>query len=131
MEDNHIRDDRARAFAGGLRKFEQDSDLGVLTPLFAEGATLFRFDGRGERCGVEQFWREYRDQFHEVRTTFFNAVEGGDQIALEWTSEATLTDGRPLEYQGVTVLDLDGDKITRLRTYYDSAAFTQVPARTG
>jgi ketosteroid isomerase-like protein len=130
MEDNRINDPRARDFAAGLRKFEQDSDPASLTPLFAEDATLLRLDGRGEREGVEQFWREYRAQFDEVRTTFHNVVEGSDQFALEWTSKATLTDGRPLEYLGVTVIDLDGDKITRLRTYYDSAAFTLVPAAT-
>ena len=131
MEDNHIGDPRARAFAAELRKLEQDSDPTGLTELFAEDATLMRLDGRGERTGVEDFWREYRDQFHEVRTTFYNAVEGDDQFALEWTSTATLTDDRPLEYRGVTVIDTSEDKIVRLRSYYDSAAFTEVPARTG
>ena len=56
-------------------------------------------------------------------------VEGGDRFALEWTSEATLADGRPLQYRGVTVIDLDGEKITKLSTYYDSAQFAAVPAK--
>jgi ketosteroid isomerase-like protein len=132
MEDNHIGDDRARNFAAALRKFEQDSDPAPLTALFAGDATTLRFDGRGERRGeVEQFWREYREQFREVRTTFYNVVEGADQFALEWTSAVTMPDDRPLEYRGVTVIDLDGDEIIRLRTYYDSAAFMQVPAEAG
>jgi hypothetical protein len=35
-----------------------------------------------------------------------------------------------LQYRGVTVIVLDGDKITKLRTYYDSAQFAAVPAET-
>lgn len=130
MEDNHINDDRARAFAGGLRKFEQDSDTAAFAELFAEGATLQRLDARGERGDVEGFWREYREQFDEIRTTFYNVVEGSDQFALEWTSKATLNGGRDIEYRGVTVIDLEGELIVRLRTYYDSAVFTLVPAGT-
>ena len=53
-----------------------------------------------------------------------------DEFTLEWTSDATLTDGRPLQYRGVTVIVLDGDKITKLRTYYDSAQFAAMPAET-
>ncbi|WP_300015111.1 nuclear transport factor 2 family protein [Pseudonocardia sp.] len=129
MEDNHIADDRARRFVAGLRRFEQDSDTAVFAALFAPDAVTERLDARGERQGeVAEFWREYRDQFQEVRTTFFNVVEGDDQFALEWTSSGTLRDDRPIDYRGVTVIDLDGDAITRLRTYYDSAAFVLVPA---
>jgi ketosteroid isomerase-like protein len=130
MQDNHIDDPRARTFAAALRRFEQDSDTAAFAELFAEDATLQRLDARGERGDVEAFWREYRDQFGEVKTTFYNVVEGSDQFALEWTSDATLTDGRPLSYRGVTVIDLDGEKIIRLRTYYDSAVFTPVAAGT-
>ena len=52
----------------------------------------------------------------------------GDRVALEWSSDATLTDGRPITYRGVTVIDLDGDKVGKLRTYYDSAQFTATTA---
>jgi ketosteroid isomerase-like protein len=131
MEDNHISDPRAREFAGKLRKFEQDSDPAPLVGLFADDATVSRLDGRGDRRGeVEQFWREYRGQFREVRTTFFDVVEGMDQSALEWTSEVTMPDGRSLEYRGVTVVDYEGEQIVRLRAYYDSAALLLVPADT-
>lgn len=125
MEDNHIADDRFRRFVAELRRFEQHSDPAPLTAQFTDDAVTERLDARGERTGaVEQFWREYREQFDELRTTFFNAVEAGDQVALEWKSEGTLPGGRPVAYRGVTVLDYAGDRIMRLRTYYDSAVFT-------
>ena len=131
MDDNEIRDDRARAFAEGLRRFEDDSDATAFAGLFADDAVTQRLDARGERRGeVEQFWQEYRDQFTEVRTTFGNAVEGADEFALEWTSEATLRNGRPMRYRGVTVLGYQEESIRWLRTYYDSAVFAAPTADT-
>lgn len=130
MDDNDITDPRARTFVAALRRFEQDSDPAPLVELFADTATATRLDARGERTDVTAFWTEYRAQFHELSTTFVNAVEGADQVSLEWTTTATLTDDRPLDYRGATVIDLHGDDIVALRTYYDTAAFTPVPAGT-
>ena len=130
MQDNHITDPRARGFVASLRMFEQSSDPAALTELFTPDATLTRLDARGERDDPAAFWREYRAQFHDLSTTFVNVVEGDDQFALEWTSTGTLTTDRPITYRGVTLLDLDGPKIVRLRTYYDTAAFAMTPART-
>ena len=131
MADTQISDDRARNFATALQTFEKDGDASSFAKLFSADAVTQRFDARGERSGeVEQFWQEYHGQFDKISTTFYNAVEGSDEFALEWTSDATLTDGRPLQYRGVTVIVLDGDKITKLRTYYDSAQFAAMPAET-
>ena len=131
MADTSISDDRARTFATALQTFEKDGDAGAFAALFTDDAVTQRFDARGERSGeVAQFWQEYRDQFTSISTTFYDVVEGGDRFALEWTSEAELSDGRPITYRGVTVIDLDGDKITRLRTYYDSAQFAATTATT-
>ena len=47
-----------------------------------------------------------------------------DRAVLEWVSEGTFPDGRPVRYPGVSVLDAqDGDLVRRFRTYYDSAPF--------
>ena len=126
MADIHISDDRARSFADALQTFEKDGDAAAFAALFADDAVTQRLDARGERRGeVEQFWQEYRAQFDSISTTFYDVVEGGDRVALEWASDATLIDGRPLQYRGVTIIDLDDDdKINKLRTYYDSAQFT-------
>ena len=131
MADTSISDDRASTFATALQTFEKDGDASSFAQLFTPDATTQRFDARGERQGeVELFWQEYRDQFESISTTFYNVVEGSDEFALEWTSDAQLNDGRPLTYRGVTVIVLDGDKITKLRTYYDSAQFAAIPAET-
>jgi ketosteroid isomerase-like protein len=131
MADIQIADDRARGFADALQTFEKDGDAAAFAALFTADAVTQRLDARGERRGeVEQFWQEYRDQFDSISTTFYDVVEGSDRAALEWTSDATLTDGRPITYRGVTVIDLDGDKVSKLRTYYDSAQFAATTATT-
>ena len=131
MADIQISDDRARKFADALQTFEKDGDAAAFAALFADDATTERLDARGNRRGeVEQFWQEYRAQFDSISTTFYDIVEGGDRFALEWISEATLTDGRPLSYRGTTIINLDGDTITQLRTYYDSAQFAATAATT-
>jgi ketosteroid isomerase-like protein len=129
MADTNISDDRARKFAAGLHELDKNGDAAAFAAQFTDDAITQRFDARGERRGeVEQFWQEYRAQFQSISTTFYDVVEGGDRFALEWTSDATLSDGRPIQYRGVTVIDLDGDKVTRLRTYYDSAQFAATTA---
>jgi ketosteroid isomerase-like protein len=123
MQDNHISDPRTRRFVAALRQFEQDADPGELLRQFAPDATVSRLDARGERTDIAEFWQEYRRSFEKLSTTFFDAVEGDDQVALEWTTAATLPGGKPVEYSGVTVLDLAPDAVARLRTYYDTAVF--------
>jgi ketosteroid isomerase-like protein len=123
MQDNHISDPRARRFVAALRRFEQDADPGELLGQFTEGATVSRLDAKGDRTDIAEFWQEYRRSFQELSTTFYDAVEGDDQVALEWTTAAKLPDGKPVEYRGVTVLDLAPDAVAGMRTYYDTAAF--------
>ena len=42
---------------------------------------------------------------------------------LEWVSRGALPDGAPVEYRGVSVLEVEGDRVRKFRTYYDSAVF--------
>ncbi len=46
---------------------------------------------------------------------------------MEWTATGALKDGRPLEYRGVSLIEVAGGRVQAFRTYYDSAAFV-VPA---
>lgn len=132
FEDNHITNDTVRRFVAALRHFEQQNDIEDLAALFADDAELLRLDGHGTHTDVRGFWQEYRAQFGEVRTAFRNAVESGaTEAGLEWHSNGTLADGTPVDYSGATFLTLDGDRITALRTYYDTSAFVPAPAGRG
>ena len=76
---------------------------------------MSRLDARGARTDLAEFWQEYRRSFEKLSTTFVNAVEGDDQVALEWTTAATLPDGKPVEYSGVTVLDSSASRAATAR----------------
>ncbi|MGQ0482692.1 MAG: hypothetical protein ACT4O0_16915 [Pseudonocardia sp.] len=82
MEHIELGDPRARAFTDALHRFERDPESPDLIELFAEGARLRRLDARGERGDPAGFWREYRNQFREIETTFHDVVEGKDRVAL-------------------------------------------------
>jgi hypothetical protein len=69
--------------------------------------------------GARQFWLTYRSTFGEVRSEFRTVVASDDAAALEWTTEGTVS-GRPVRYDGVTVLDLVGGQIARSCAYYDA-----------
>ena len=63
--------------------------------------------------------------FGDLETTFTSSVIGETSAALEWTSTGTLRSGSPFTYRGVTVIEGDEERLTGVRTYYDSAAFVQ------
>ncbi|GAY10910.1 hypothetical protein TOK_5394 [Pseudonocardia sp. N23] len=46
----------------------------------------------------------------------------------EWEARGTLADGTPITYTGSTFLTLSDDRISGLRTSYDTAAFVAMSA---
>lgn len=44
-------------------------------------------------------------------------------MALEWAASGALPNGHPIDYRGVSVLDLGESEVRGFRAYYDSAAF--------
>jgi ketosteroid isomerase-like protein len=120
-ETNHL----TGRFMDALKAAEETGGLDELLPLFADDAALGKLgvdhDDLGPG-GAERFWRGYLDAFGDVRSTFRNVIEADGAASLEWVSEGTLPDGRPIRYHGVSLLAFDGDAIRRFQTYYDSAA---------
>ena len=79
-----------------------------------------KFQGRE---GAREFWgAKYRDTFGEVRSTFRNVFAVGGRAALEWTTEGTANDGAPVKYDGVSIIETDGERITRFCAYFDAGA---------
>ena len=95
--------------------FSDDSELGnVIVP--------GKFHGRE---GTRDFWTKYRDTFAEIRSTFRNRIISDGRAALEWTTEAAGWDGQPLRYDGVSILEFEGNKIKRFQAYFDPAALAR------
>lgn len=123
--DHEVRDETTRQFIAALRHLEQKRDLGPMAGLFTDEAEVTSIDGHGPRYGpdgITALFDEYLRQFDEVRTTFTQVTEGENHAALEWSTDAVRAGGHPVTYTGVTIIDLDGDRVTGFRTVYDSAA---------
>ena len=112
-------------FIAQLQKAEQSGDVSQLASMFADDATLTKPAAKDASGSVDatRFWQGYLDGFSEIRSTFSNVVDAGKTAVLEWSSEGKLSNGDPISYRGVSILEIAGDKIQAFRTYYDSAVF--------
>jgi ketosteroid isomerase-like protein len=116
----------AERFVEALGRLEAERELETIVGLFAADAEVGNVVSpekfRGPE-GAREFWgAKYRDTFGEVRSTFRNVFATGDRAVLEWTTEGTARDGAPVKYDGVSILETDGERITRFRAYFDAGA---------
>lgn len=114
----------AKRFIEALGQLEAGRDLETIAALFAEGSEIGnvvspeKFRGRE---GAREFWgAKYRDTFGEVKSTFRNVFATTDRAALEWTTEGTAADGSPIKYEGVSIIETDGEVIARFCAYFDA-----------
>jgi ketosteroid isomerase-like protein len=111
-------------FIDALRRLESDRDLEPIVSLFADDCELGNvvtsepFRGRE---GAREFWTAYRETFGEMESKFRNEIVANDRAALEWVTDATGADGRPVTYEGVSILEFSGDRIRRFNAYFDPA----------
>jgi hypothetical protein len=116
----------ADTFAKALQQTEESRDPEPLLRLFADGAELRNLAiSETGRDGARRFWETYLAQFRNIRSEFSHMIETAGQAALVWTSEGALKDGQPIRYRGVSILEVEGDKVRRFETVYDSAAFVR------
>ena len=117
-------------FIEALSRLEAAREVEPMAALFDAAAELRKLGDQNAQRGPEGarvFWQQYRDAFGTtVQSRFDRKLSCGDCAVLEWQTEGTLADGRPIDYRGVSILEVRGDAIVGFRTYYDSAAF--VPA---
>jgi ketosteroid isomerase-like protein len=112
-------------FAARLKDLEQTRDPQALIALLSDDVELRRAPQNREYRGLDgarEFWDEYLRMFRDVTTTFDAVTQAEGRAALEWHSTCTLQNGAEVRYQGCTVIESDGERVNRVRTYYDSAA---------
>jgi ketosteroid isomerase-like protein len=116
----------AGRFIEALGRLEAERDLEAITALFTDESEIGnvtspeKFHGRE---GAREFWgAKYRDTFGVVKSTFRNVFANETLITLEWTTEGTGADGSPVSYDGVSILETDGERITRFRAYFDAGS---------
>lgn len=112
----------AGRFIGALHRLEDQDDVGAIAELFAEGADLrnpaHAPKERGQE-GARRFWRAYRGTFREIHSEFRNVVETDRAALLEWRSRGRTAEGRPVDYEGVSVLEFEDGRIRSFRAYFD------------
>ena len=115
----------AKRFMEALAALEESRDAEPLAGLYAETAKIGNvlapdhFEGPD---GARQIWTEYRGTFDTAASSFRNVIAGDGRAALEWTTEGTSFEGSPVSYSGVTILEVEGELITRSAAYFDPSA---------
>ena len=111
-------------FIEALHALEETKDAASLTALYASSAAVGNVlapDGFHGPEGAGKFWTEYRGTFEQIHSEFRNVIVAADRAALEWASRGISPQGKSVEYAGVTVLEMEGEKITRSCAYFDPA----------
>jgi len=109
----------AKQFIDALHKLESDRDLETIVGLFSDDCEIGNVVTEDKDIGVKEFWTSYRESFGEVKSNFRNEIISDDVTALEWTTRGTNGDGHKIEYSGVSILEIEDDKITRFHAYFD------------
>jgi len=109
----------AKKFIDALHKLEADRDLETIVGLFDENAKVGNVVMQNHDMNPREFWQNYRNNFDEIESTFRNEIVTENTAALEWTSEGKSSDGNEFKYDGVSILEINGDKISRFHAYFD------------
>jgi limonene-1,2-epoxide hydrolase len=116
----------ADGFVEALRKLEENEDVEALVEIHTEdcevGNVSVSETFRGHQ-GLRNFWRSYRSVFGEMRSEFRNVFATEEGAALEWTTTGT-SNGDSVSYDGVSILEIEGDKVHRFMAYFDPRDLT-------
>jgi predicted ester cyclase len=83
--------------------------------------------------GVEKFVGEFLTSFPDLQHTVEEMIAEGDQVAVRFTARGTHSrpwlrfapSGRSIQYSGVTLARIDGDKIVEHHTWWDKAGLIE------
>lgn len=116
----------AEGFMKTLQQIENTGDVEPLVAMFAEDAELINLamtEPLKGRDGARRFWQKYLSVFERIHSNFTHVVEGDRTAVMEWISEGALSNGESVRYRGVSIIEIDSDRVSHFRTYYDSAVF--------
>jgi ketosteroid isomerase-like protein len=118
----------AEDFMHAVQEAERTGDVNRLVEMFADDAELMNIALR-EPCrgreGARRFWDDYLKVFDRVASNFTRVTEGDGTAVMEWEAEGALRQGRPIRYCGVSIIEAEGGRVKKFRSYYDSAQFMQ------
>jgi hypothetical protein len=114
-------------FVAALWELEENEDVEPLVEIHTEDCEVGNvsvpetFNGHE---GLREFWTSYRSTFGEMKSEFRNVIATEEGAALEWTTTGT-SNGDSVSYDGVSVLEIEGDKVRRFMAYFDTRHLTR------
>jgi hypothetical protein len=102
-------------FIDALNDLEANEKVENIVELFADNC----------KDGARDFWTNYRKTFGEMKSEFKNKITAENVSALEWTTTGTSAEGHAINYDGVSILEADGDQIVRFFAYFNPAKLGQ------
>lgn len=120
--------ERAQRFVDALLELEEHGDIEPMVALFTDDAHVSNVASPRVFSGVEgarRFWTEYKGTLGQVKSSFRNMIESGDRVALEWETQGTGRNGAAIAYEGVSIIEWDGDLIVRFQAYFDPRVLGQ------
>ena len=117
----------ADRFVEALWKLEEDRDVEALVGVHTEDCDVGNvavpktFSGHD---GLREFWTSYRDTFGSMKSEFRNVFADAGHAALEWTTSGD-ANGKDVSYDGVSLLEIEGGKVSRFRAYFDPRTVTE------
>lgn len=112
-------DNFAQQFIDALHRLEAERDVDTIVNLFSDDCEIGNVVTEDKNISPKDFWQSYRENFGEVNSEFRNQIVAGDTIALEWTTTGTSGAGNEVKYDGVSIIETSGDRITRFHAYFD------------
>ena len=115
---------QAEKFIEALGKLEKEEDFETIVSLYADDCEVGNVTMSKNLSGADgarEFWTNYRKTFGEIDSEFRNKIHADNISALEWTTTGTSAEGKEIKYDGVSVLEFDGDKIKRFFAYFNPA----------
>lgn len=115
--------DFADRFVDALWTLEHDREVDPLVSLFGPDSTCGNDVTEREFSGPDgarEFWSDYRALFGELHSEFRNRIADEGHAALEWVTKGTMgVDGSPFSYEGVSIIEHDGEQISRFRAFFN------------
>jgi hypothetical protein len=114
----------AEKFIEALGNLEKSEDIETIVALFADDAEIGNVTLTNKLNGADgakEFWTNYRKTFGEVSSEFTNKIHSENVSALEWTTVGTSANGSEINYDGVSILEFEGEKIKRFFAYFNPA----------
>jgi predicted ester cyclase len=83
--------------------------------------------------GIEKFVGEFLTSFPDLQHAVEGMIAEGDQVAVRFNARGTHSgpwlrfapSGRSIQYSGITLARIDGDKIIEHHTWWDKAGLMQ------